>query len=291
MNDNDWILLIDPFKNLVEVYQMILERENYFVEVASNMGEAFHRLSHRQYSIIITEYFPENENSGQIISWVKKNVPETYIFMVTSKGIDDQTYGHLFDLGLDDLVLKPYSPEKIIVHIKKGLERRAIIIQKKQLEKLMVLDPITGNIQKYIFNQVYFRKCLRQELKRAKRHHHPLSLLLLQIPPREKIGGNFEFFYAQLAKILKEYIREEDLLGRENGNLEIILPDTDETGSRAVLQRLTNLIQNHPLFQGDKVLGPVTKTIVFQTFTYPENLGISKFLKSVLEEIDREELK
>jgi DNA-binding response OmpR family regulator len=282
MDTQDWILLIDPFKNLVDMYQILLETEKFFVETAKDLEEAFHRLSNRQYSVVITEYFSEVEDSCRIIPFLKNNAPATYILMVTYKNIDDQTYGSLFDLGLDDLIIKPCSPEKILVHIQKGLRQREWVLQKQELERQIILDPIARRIQKYIFSQSYFKRCLRQELKRAKRHHNLLSLLLLQIPPRDRMGDHFELFFAELAKILRGYIREEDVVGRENGNLGILLPETDRVGSRVVLQRLFNLIQS------DRVLEPITKNLSFQSFTYPTEFEVPQSLKKVLEEIDKE---
>jgi PleD family two-component response regulator len=288
MNRQDWILLIDPFKNLVDVYRMILETEKFFVDTAKNVEEASQQLAQKQYSIVITEYFPEIADFARLIPWVKKNNPETFILMVTYKEIDNQTYGNLFDLGVDDLILKPYPLEKILVHIRKGLRHRAIILKNQQLEKQIMSDPIVGQMPKYIFNKVYFRQCLRLELKRAKRHQHPLSLLLFPIPARENIGGQFEHFYAELLKILREHIREEDMVGRENGNLGILLPETDQAGSKVVLQRLVDLIRKNRTFQSNKALGPIVQNLSFQTFTYPHDSGFPIFLKSVVEEIEKE---
>ena len=55
MPDN-WILLIDPFKNLLNAYRIILEEENYLVETALNLKDACELFKKRQYSVIITEY-------------------------------------------------------------------------------------------------------------------------------------------------------------------------------------------------------------------------------------------
>ena len=288
MDRQDSILLIDPFKNLVNVYQMILETEKFFVQTAKNIKEAFQRLSNQHYSIIITEYFPGIEDSGQIISQVKKDTPETYVLMVTNKEIEIQIYEKLFDSGVDDIIFKPYPSEKVLVHIRKGLRQRGLILREKQLEKETALDPISGQIQKNVFNRGYFRQSLRQELKRAKRHRHPLSLLLLPIPPREMIGNHYEYFYGEVAKILREYTREEDMVGRENGNLGILLPETDQGGSKVVLQRLTEMIHKHISFRSDKTLGPMIQNLSFQSFTYPRDFGVSMFLKNVLEEIEKE---
>jgi diguanylate cyclase (GGDEF)-like protein len=283
-----WILLLDPFKNLLNAYRMILQGEKYLVETTINLEEASHRLSLRHYSIFITEYIPPFEDTYRMIQWVKQNLPETYIIMVTNAIIDDTTYEILFDIGVDDLILKPYSPEKILVHIKKGLRQRDLILKKQELETQSLLDPITQRIQQFIFNPIYFKKCLRQELKRAKRHQHPLSLLLIQIPAREKIGDRIESLYMELAKILKKYVREEDIVGKVNGNFGILLAETDQIGLQALVQRLSNLIQTHSTFQSDEVLRHIIQTLSFRSFTYPDQFSIPESLKIVFEEVDQE---
>jgi DNA-binding response OmpR family regulator len=37
--------------------------------------------------------------------------------------------------GIDDFFLKPVSSEKILIHLKKGLRHRKILLQKKRLEQ------------------------------------------------------------------------------------------------------------------------------------------------------------
>jgi len=210
----NWILLIDPFKNLINAYRMILEAENYGVETANDLKEATHQFSTGNYSTIIMEYFPPYENTSQIIRWMKQKRPEINIMMVTNATIDEKVYEKLFAMGLDDLILKPYSPEKILVHIRKGLRQRELILGKQELEKQNVFDLATLRVQKFIFNHMYFKRCLRQELKRAKRHGHPLSLVVVRVPSEEKIKDPFENFCNEMAKILRTYIREEDIVGR-----------------------------------------------------------------------------
>jgi len=156
------------------------------------------------------------------------------------------------------------------------------------VERQALLDRITQEIRQPIFNPAYFRKCLRQELKRARRHKHPLSLLVMRIPDEEKIADQLEDFCVELAKILRSHTREEDLVGREDGNFGILLPETDQGGSEAVVKRLTQLIQNDPTFQSDKLLKSIIETLSFQTFTYPEKFLIPESLRAVLEEINKE---
>jgi diguanylate cyclase (GGDEF)-like protein len=280
----NWILIVDPFKNLLNAYRMILEEEKYFVETAFNLRDAYRLFEIRRYHVVMTEYFTPFETTHHMIQWLKQNTPEIYIIMVSNIIIDDTTYEKLFGIGLDDLILKPYPPEKILVHIKKGLRQRDLILQNQELERQSLLDPVTRQIQEFIFNSIYFKKLLRQEVKRAKRHQHPLSLLLIQIPTKGKIGDRFESLDIELAKIFRRFVRAEDMVGRENSNFGILLPDTDRSGSQAVVQRLSNLIQIHPTFQSDEVLRPIIQALSFQSFTYPKEFEIPESLRPALKE-------
>jgi len=286
---NHWILLIDPFKNLLNAYRIILEEEKYLVEMALNLEDACDLFKKRQHSVVITEYIPPFETMDGVIQWVKKNAPETYIIIVTNAIIDEKTYEKLFTIGVDDFILKPYSPDKILVHINKGLKQRDLILKLQSLERLSFLEPFAQEIHELIFNAVFFKKCLRQELKRAKRHNHPFSLLLIQLPTKEKIGDRFDSFYMELLKIVRRYTREEDMVGKNNGELGIILPETDQIGSEALIRRLLNLIDTHPPFKSDDVLKPYLQTLSFQSFTYPDQFAIPESLKAGLEE-DKEPL-
>jgi diguanylate cyclase (GGDEF)-like protein len=288
--NSDWILLIDPFKNLLNAYRMILEEEKYRVETSLNLRDAYQLLKRRQYSVIITEYAPPFESTDYMIKWVKRNAPETYIIIVTNAAIDERMYENLFTIGVDDFILKPYSPERILVHVKKGLKQRDLILKVQELERLSLLEPITEKIQEVIFNIMFFKKCLRQEIKKARRHRHPFSLLLIQMPDKGKISDRFDSFYTELVKIVKRHTREEDMVGKNNGEIGVILPETDRAGSEALMQRLSTLILTHPQFESDNLLGSYTRTISFQSFTYPDQFSIPEPLRAVLEEVDKETL-
>ena len=286
-----WILFLDPFRNLINAYHIILEEENYRVETAINLKEAYELFNKRKYSVIVTEYIPPFETTDNMIQWVKKNTPETYLIIVTNASIDEKTYEKLFAIGVDDFILKPYAPEKILVHIKKALKQRDLILKMKELERLSFLEQMAQEPQELIFNTAFFKKCFRQEMKRTRRHHHPFSLLLIQLPTKEKIGDRFDNFYLELVKIVKKYTREEDIVGKSNGEVGIILPETDQMGTKALIQRLLKLIQTHSQFLSDDVLKPYIHTLSFQSFTYPDQFAIPEPLRTVLEEIDKESLR
>ncbi len=287
---SDWILLIDPFKNLLNAYRMILEEEKYRVETSLDLRDAYQLLERRQYSVIITEYAPPFESTDYMIKWVKKNAPETYVLIVTNAFVDEKTYENLFAIGVDDFILKPCSPERILVHVKRGLKQRELVLKVRELERLSLLEPITQKIQEVVFNIMFFKKCLRQEIKKARRHRHPFSLLLIQVPDKEELGDRFDMFYAELVRIVKKHTREEDMVGRSNGEIGVILPETDQAGSQALMQRLSRLVLTHPQFKSDASIEGRVRTLSFQSFTYPDQFSIPDPLRAVLEEVDKESL-
>jgi hypothetical protein len=80
------------------------------------------------------------------------------------------------------------------------------------------------------------------------------------------------------------------MIGKNNGNIGIILPETDQTGSEALMRRLLNLIHAHPQFKSNEVLTSYIQTLSFQSFTYPDQFSVPESLKVVLEEVDKEYL-
>jgi PleD family two-component response regulator len=280
------ILLLDPFENVLTIYRMVLEAEGFLVDIVSDLKESSLFFSEKEYPVVIMEFFNSLEDTVHFIQEVKKTASETYIILNTSTVIDDPTYKRLFESGLDDYLLKPYAPERLLIHIHKGLKQRGLILENREQEKQSFFEPMAQKVQQEIINPPYFKKELRRELKKAKRHQNPMSLLLLKIPNQDIMGDRYDPFYGDLVKILKNAVREEDVVGRENGKLGIILSQTDQTGSQVLGQRLSDEIQACPSFKTDTFLKPILRDLSFQYYTFPSELEVPEFINLLLEGIN-----
>ena len=278
------ILLIDPFENVLTVYQTLLEDNGYEVDIAIGLSEAVHLFSKKRYPVVIMEFFFPLDDTVNFIREIKKAASETCIILNTSTVIEDLTYRTLFKNGVNDYLLKPNSPEKLLIHIDKGLTLIELMLENR--EKESIFEPIARKGQQEILNPSYFKKEFRKELKKAKRHQIPLSLLLLKIPNQKIIGDQYETFYVDLVKILKSTLREEDVVGKENGKLGIILSQTDQAGSQKLKQRLYKEIQSHPSFKSDRLLEPIIQDLLFHSYTFPGILEPPEFLNSLIEGIE-----
>jgi len=279
------ILLMDPFENVLTIYRMVLEEEGFQVDIVTDLKKSSQFFSEKEYPIVIMEYSNSFDDTIHFIQEIKKAVPETYIILNTSNIIDDSTYKRLFESGLDDYLLKPYAPEKLLIHIRRGLKQRGLILENREQEQQSFFEPMAQKVQQEIVNPLYFKKELRRELKKAKRHQNPMSLLLLKIPSQELMGDRYEPFYGDLVKILKGALREEDIVGKENEKLGIILSQTDQTGSQVLGQRLSEEIQSHPSFKSDTFLEPILKDLSLQYYTFPSQSESPEFMNPLLDGI------
>ena len=117
--------------------------------------------------------------------------------------------------------------------------RRGILLIYDMVEHDATFDALTG-----AFNRRALLKQGATEVKRARRHNHPLSLLMLDLDHFKQINDSHghdagDSVLSQFAAICSKGLREEDLFGRIGGEeFVILLPDTDLTGAVEVAERI-----------------------------------------------------
>jgi len=128
-----------------------------------------------------------------------------------------------------------------------------------RVQQLATLDALTG-----VVNRRHFYELARQELERAVRYRHPLSLLMIDVDYFKQINDTYghgagDQVLQTLAQRFKHGLRENDLIGRYGGEeFLVLLPET--TGDRAlqVAERLSDLVRREPIATEE---GPVAVSI------------------------------
>ncbi len=129
------ILILDKEFHTQWTLKTLLETEKYIVLAVDSIERALQNFREFEVSGLITEYRIGYAPTPEIIRELKKNFPELYVMMITYENLEEKEYMKVMSSGIDDFFLKPVSGDKILIHLKKGLRQRKILLQKKRLEQ------------------------------------------------------------------------------------------------------------------------------------------------------------
>ncbi len=113
-------------------------------------------------------------------------------------------------------------------------------------KELSIVDELTG-----LFNKRHFNETLRQEIERAKRYDHPLSLIIMDIDNFKHFNDTYghtegDRVLAAMGRILAGSIRTTDCGNRYGGEeFTVILPATQGVDAIVVAERIRLLFAAH----------------------------------------------
>jgi diguanylate cyclase (GGDEF)-like protein len=143
-------------------------------------------------------------------------------------------------------------------------------VAEQKMRVLATTDSLTGAL-----NRRYFFERGQNELERALRYGHEMSMLILDIDHFKQVNDRFghqagDFVLGQLAEMAEQSIRSTDLLGRYGGEEFImILPETGLDEARAVAERMRQRVEGHT-FVFDQQAIQITISIGISSWTNPD---------------------
>jgi two-component system, OmpR family, response regulator ResD len=117
------ILVVDDEPTVREVIRRYLERDGYLVREAADGQTALAELEHNTPDLIVLDLMLPKLDGMALTQQVRqtKTVP---IIMLTARGeTTDRIHG--LDVGADDYVTKPFSPQELVSRIRAVLRRSA----------------------------------------------------------------------------------------------------------------------------------------------------------------------
>jgi diguanylate cyclase (GGDEF)-like protein len=155
----------------------------------------------------------------------------------------DKVSGEVFNE--DDLsLIQSFATQAAVV-----MERQVFINKTEELKKLTITDPLTG-----LPNRRYLSERLKNELARAERYNHPLSLLMLDLDGFKECNDSRGHLYGDgilrnIADTLFQTVRSMDIVARYGGDeFIVILPETAEPLARDIAERVRgNIMRSVPV--------------------------------------------
>jgi two-component system, OmpR family, response regulator VicR len=113
------ILICDDDLMILKTTELKLKREGYDIVTAFDGKMGKELIENNDYDMIIVDLLMPYINGLELIELVKKKQnKKTPIIVLSSVGLEE-TVIRAFDLGADDYVVKPFSPNELSIRIKR----------------------------------------------------------------------------------------------------------------------------------------------------------------------------
>jgi DNA-binding response OmpR family regulator len=149
------ILIVDDEDGIRDMIKEYLSIEDYIIDEASDGIDALNLFKNDKYSLIILDVMMPKMDGWTVCREIRKT-SQVPIIMLTARGEEyDKLFG--FELGVDDYIVKPFSPKELSARIKAIIRRSTYIINEEKKENKIVFEGLNIN---YDSHNVYINESL-----------------------------------------------------------------------------------------------------------------------------------
>jgi diguanylate cyclase (GGDEF)-like protein len=251
---NPCVLVVEDDPISSDVLRRYLEQEGYASVSAANGREALELYREGAFPIVITDWLMPEMDGTDLCRAIRGMASDryTYLILLTARDSHDELVDGL-EAGADEYLIKPIHPGELRLRLKGA--RRVVDLEASlkrnlaEIRELSIRDPLTG-----AFNRGYMDQQLQQEIQRASRYSHPLSVIIGDIDHFKRVNDSFghqtgdEAIRKCVADINRSIRRGIDWVARYGGEeFVIVLPETEQQGCRAVAERIRKQIASTPV--------------------------------------------
>ncbi len=118
-----YLLAVDDERDIVELISRFAEHEGHTIDTADNGKEAVRLCSENNYDLVILDIMMPEMDGFTACKEIRKQ-KQTPVIMLSALGTEyDKLMG--FELGIDDYVVKPFSPRELMARVRAVLARNA----------------------------------------------------------------------------------------------------------------------------------------------------------------------
>ena len=231
------ILVVDDDPIVRDILERFLRKMGSVVEGAANGEEAVEKVRGIQFDLVLLDLVLPKMSGQEALESIMEIDPGIPVIIITAYGSTESAVEFLKN-GAIDYMTKPIRFEEFKFRINRALEE----IRLKQ-------QAIT-DLKTQLFDHHYFENRLGEELQRAERYGHSISLLMIDLDNFKDFNDSYghpagDRVLRQVGTILKIATRECDVPCRYGGEeFSVILPETDSMGAVNVAKKIKDSIEN-----------------------------------------------
>lgn len=270
------ILIVDDSVLIVRILSDILIREGYCVEYATRGSEVL-SVAHRfKPDILLLDIVMPDIDGFTVCKQLQndfecKDIP---VIMVTAKK-DSEDIKRALELGAFDYIRKPLDEIEVVARVQSALRYKE---KQEKLEEMAMKDSLTG-----VYNHALLIELLEKEYSKAIRKGTSLAYVMIDIDHFKKINDTYghasgDIVLVELCKLLKETIRESDVIGRYGGEeFGIIFPEINYEDILTLGERLRVAVEKHPFDIGNEEIN-ITISMGIRFKALDENITPSEMI-------------
>ncbi|MDR1961842.1 MAG: diguanylate cyclase [Gracilibacteraceae bacterium] len=237
------ILIVDDAKmNLMTLYRIL--SQDYAVLAAKNGLDALSQAEKYAPDLILLDIMMPDIDGFEVLVRLKESPNTQNIPVIIITGLDNVD-GEIkgFSLGAVDYITKPFQSDIVRARVKTQIK---IISQMQTIEKLSLMDPLTG-----IANRRCFDDRMAMEWKRAIRDQAPISFLMMDIDKFKTYNDTYghpqgDVLLKMAAQVFTAAARRPaDLAARLGGEeFGVLLPYANLENALAVAEKIRSGVEN-----------------------------------------------
>jgi two-component system, OmpR family, phosphate regulon sensor histidine kinase PhoR len=133
-NNRIKILIVEDEKGVRLGTKRLLEREGYYVETAEDGLDGISLGTSAEFDIAVVDLKIPGCDGIQVIQQINKKFPNTICYIATAFASYESAV-EAAKIGAFGYITKPFSPEELISNIKKGYERRSLLVETEKWKR------------------------------------------------------------------------------------------------------------------------------------------------------------
>ncbi len=132
------LLIVDDEANIRNVVREYAEFEEYEVTEAENGMEAVALCREQDFDLIIMDVMMPRLDGFSACKEIRKK-KDTPVIMLSARGEEyDKLFG--FEIGIDDYVVKPFSPKELMARVRAVINRRNTVAEAQPANRRLVFE-------------------------------------------------------------------------------------------------------------------------------------------------------
>ncbi len=245
------ILLVDDKKENLLALEALLETPGLNIFTALSGNDALGLMLEHDFAVVILDVRMPGMDGFEVAELMRKSEKTKFIpiIFVTAFSKDEGYIFKGYETGAVDYLHKPLDPvilkSKVNIFLELDKNRKELVQSKRKIEKqnerlkeLSITDGLTG-----LYNHRHFQNMLKREFAMVRRSSSDLSCFMIDLDYFKDVNDTFghtfgDFVLQRFAQLLKDAVRETDILARYGGEeFALLLPHTSLEGALVLAEK------------------------------------------------------